>query len=76
MITLHRDEIWFWSTTPRLLLSLLDEANKIKKQDMKLLSYYIACSVWGKEIPDTDNEPVKKGIAGVDYPLNQSDIPF
>ena len=76
LVTLHQSEEWYWDVTPRLLMTLINESNKIKKQDMRLLAGYIACNVWGKEIPDDDLQPVKKGIAGVDYPLNQSDIPF
>lgn len=62
-------EEYFWESTPRKIIALIDQKKEVEKVQQKNLAIYIACYVWGKE-PDekeTDNKP----IAGRDVPINE-----
>ena len=48
-------EGYFWESTPRKIIALIDQKKQIEKAKMKNLAVYIACMVWGKD-PDEMEE--------------------
>ena len=68
-----KSEEWFWESTPRLVMALIDQKKEIEKVNMKNQAIYIACYVWGKD-PDEfeDNSNKKKPIPGIDIPVDAS----
>jgi len=67
-------EEYFWNSTPRKIISLINEKRKIDKVNQKNLAIYIACYVWGKEpddFEDADNGK-RKPIPGIDIPADDS----
>lgn len=63
-------EEYFWESTPRKIIALIDQKKQIEKAKIKNQAVYIACMVWGKD-PDEfekSNEPV----AGRDVPINEN----
>lgn len=67
---LGKTEEWFWESTPRKVLALIDQKKEIEKVNQKNLAIYIASYVWGKD-PDEIEE--RRGpIPGIDIPADQS----
>ena len=63
-------EEYFWESTPRKIIALIDQKNEIEKVKAKNLAIYTACYVWGKD-PD-ENEKEDKPVAGRDIPINET----
>lgn len=66
---LGKSEKWFWKSTPRKVLALIDQKNEIEKIKQKNLAIYIASYVWGKD-PDEFEEKERGPIPGVDIPID------
>lgn len=63
-------EQYFWESTPRKIMALIDQKKEIEKARTKNLAVYIACMVWGK---DPDEMQKKEGpMPGRDLPVNES----
>ena len=61
----------FWESTPRKIIALIDQKNKIEKARQKNQAIYIAYYVWGKNPPDDDiQEDKTKPVAGRDFPID------
>ncbi len=60
----------FWESTPRKIIALIDQKNKIEKIKQKNQAIYIACYVWGKNPPDDDVIDKTKPVAGRDVPID------
>ena len=62
-------EKYFWESTPRKIIALIDQKKEIEKAKIKNQAVYIACMVWGKD-PD---EAEKTGglVAGRDIPADE-----
>lgn len=71
IVDLGKDESWFWSTEPRIVISLINEKKKMDIEKMKTQSAYIACCVWGKNMDELDGGKEKK-VLGIDEPVNPS----
>lgn len=69
IVELGKDEDWFWNTEPRILISILDEHKRIKKEDMKAQGAYVSCCVWGNNPNELDGENQKE-VLGIDKPIN------
>ena len=63
-------EEYFWESTPRKIIALIDQKKEIEKARVKNQAVYIACMVWGKD-PDEAEEENGGLIAGRDYPANE-----
>lgn len=64
-------EQYFWESTPKKIIALIDQKKEIERARIKNQAGYIACMVWGKdpdELQTSKNEPV----AGRDMPINPS----
>ena len=62
-------ENYFWESTPKKIIALIDQKNEIEKVRQKNLAIYTACYVWGK---DPDKYEDKGGpVAGRDVPINE-----
>jgi hypothetical protein len=62
-------ESYFWESTPKKIIALIDQKNEIEKARLKNQAVYIACYVWGK---DPDKYEDKGGpVAGRDIPINE-----
>lgn len=64
-------EEYFWESTPRKILALIDQKKEIEKINQKNLAIYIASYVWGKDPDEIENEK-NKPIPGVDIPIDSS----
>lgn len=64
-------EEWFWSSTPRKVIALIDQKNEIEKIKQKNLAIYIASYVWGKD-PDEMERKENEPIPGIDVPVDES----
>ena len=63
-------EEYFWESTPRKIIALIDQKKEIEKARIKNQAVYIACMVWGK---DPDEVEEKGGpVAGRDIPISES----
>lgn len=63
-------EEYFWESTPRKIIALIDQKKEIEKAKVKNQAVYIACMVWGK---DPDEVEEKGGpVAGRDIPISES----
>lgn len=62
-------EDWFWSSTPRKVIALIDQKNEIEKIKQKNLAIYIASYVWGKD-PDEYEDHKNGPIPGIDVPID------
>lgn len=63
----------FWESTPRKIIALIDQKNKIEKVKQKNQAIYIAYCVWGKPLPNDDEDEAidkNKPVAGRDVPLD------
>lgn len=63
-------EEYFWESTPRKIIALIDQKKEIENAKIKNLAVYIACYVWGKD-PDKDGEGDGL-VAGRDKPIDPS----
>jgi hypothetical protein len=63
-------EDYFWESTPRKIIALIDQKKEIEKVRTKNLAVYIACYVWGKD-PE-ENEKADGPVAGRDVPIDPS----
>ena len=68
---LGKTEEWFWESTPRMVMALIDQKKEIEKINMKNQAIYIACYVWGKD-PDEFEEKERAPIPGIDIPADAS----
>jgi hypothetical protein len=64
-------EGYFWESTPRKIIALIDQKKQIEKARTKNLAIYIACMVWGKD-PDEMQADKNAPIAGRDFPASES----
>lgn len=60
----------FWKSTPRKIMALIDQKNRIEKIKQKNQAIYIACYVWGKTPPEDDKIDETKPVAGRDVPID------
>jgi hypothetical protein len=60
----------FWESTPRKIIALIDQKNRIEKARQKNQAVYIAYYVWGKTPPDDDVIDKTKPVAGRDVPID------
>ena len=62
-------EEYFWESTPRKIIALIDQKKEIERAKIKNQAVYIACMVWGKD----PGEMEEKGgpVAGRDIPINE-----
>lgn len=67
-----KSEEWFWESTPRLVMALIDQKKEIEKINQKNLAIYIAMYVWGKDPDEFENKDLSKPIPGIDIPIDQS----
>ena len=66
-------EGYFWESTPRKIIALIDQKKEIERAKTKNLAVYIACMVWGKD-PDEMENKKSEPIAGRDYPASESNL--
>lgn len=71
-LLLGKSEEWFWESTPRKVMALIDQKNQIEKVRQKNQAIYIACYVWGKD-PDKYEE-TDGLVAGRDMPIDPSKL--
>ena len=67
-----KSEEWFWESTPRLVMALIDQKKEIEKVNMKNQAIYSACYVWGKDPDEFEQTTSKKLIPGIDIPVDAS----
>lgn len=67
---LGKSEEEFWESTPRKVMALIDQKNKIEKIKSKNLAIYTACYVWGKD-PDENDVEDNKIMPGRDVPISE-----
>ena len=70
-LLLGKTEEWFWESTPKTVMALIDQKNQIEKIKMKNQAVYIACMVWGKD-PDEFENNADGLVAGRDRPIDPS----
>lgn len=70
-LSLGLTEDFFWKSTPRKILALIDQKNEIEKIKQKNLAIYIASYVWGKD-PDEMERKERGPIPGIDIPIDGS----
>lgn len=63
-------EEYFWESTPRKIIALIDQKNRIEKARLKNQAIYIAHCVWGKPFPDNDKKNENLPVAGRDIPID------
>ena len=66
-------EEYFWESTPRKIIALIDQKKEIEKARIKNQAVYIACMVWGKD-PDEMENKKSEPIAGRDYPASEGSL--
>ena len=71
-LLLGKTEEWFWESTPRLVMALIDQKKEIEKVNMKNQEIYIAMYVWGKDPDEIEETNSKKPIPGIDIPADAS----
>jgi hypothetical protein len=62
-------EQYFWESTPKKIIALIDQKKEIEKARIKNQAVYIACMVWGKD-PD-EIEKKDELVAGRDVPISE-----
>lgn len=67
---LGKNEEWFWESTPRKVIALIDQKKEIEKISQKNLAIYIASYVWGKDPDEIEDEHKNKPIPGIDIPID------
>ena len=71
ILLLGKTEEWFWESTPRKVIALIDQKKEIEKASQKNLALYIASYIWGKD-PDEFEDKRRRPIPGIDIPADQS----
>lgn len=66
-------ESYFWESTPRKIIALIDQKKEIEKVKEKNLAIYIASYVWGNE-PEEESDGKKKPIPGIDVPIDSETV--
>lgn len=64
-------EEYFWKSTPRNIVAIIDQKRKIEETEQKNQAIYIACYVWGKD-PDEMKKNEDGPVAGRDVPISES----
>jgi len=67
---LGKDEEWFWDSTPKKIVTMIEEKKKINIENHKALAFVIM----GGDIDNARKNPV--GTPGIDYPAGNADMPF
>ena len=62
-------EEYFWESTPRKIIALIDQKKEIEKARVKNQAVYIACMVWGKDPDEMENPDAP--VAGRDIPISE-----
>ena len=62
-------EDYFWKSTPKKIIALIDQKTETEKVKQKNLAIYTACYVWGKD-PD-EYEKEDGPVAGRDIPISE-----
>lgn len=62
-------EEFFWKSTPRKIIALINQKKEIETAKEKNLAVYIASYVWGKD-PEEMEHDNSKPIPGVDVPVD------
>ena len=62
-------EQYFWESTPRKIIALIDQKKEIEKARLKNQAVYIACYVWGND-PGKYEDKGGPG-AGRDIPISE-----
>ena len=61
-------EEYFWESTPRKIIALIDQKKKIETVNIKNLAVYVASYVWGN---DPEKNTDRDGpVAGRDKPID------
>lgn len=61
-------EEYFWESTPRKIIALIDQKKEIEKVNIKNLATFVAFYVWGKDPEkNTDGDGP---VAGRDKPID------
>ena len=62
-------EEYFWKSTPKKIIALIDQKTETEKVKQKNLAIYTACYIWGN---DPDKYEDKGGpVAGRDIPISE-----
>lgn len=64
-------ESYFWESTPKKIIALIDQKNEIEKARLKNQAVYIACYVWGKDPDDVEEKSSNEPVAGRDIPISE-----
>lgn len=65
-------EEYFWESTPRKIIALIDQKNEIEKANIKNQAVYIASFILGGKDPDEVENERRGPIPGIDIPADQS----
>ena len=60
----------FWESTPRKIMALIDQKNRIEKARARSIAMYTAYFVWGKDPDKYEND--NGLVAGRDVPINEN----
>lgn len=60
-------EQFFWESTPRKIIALIDQKKEIEKVNIKNLAVFVACYVWGKDPEEKQDDGL---VAGRDRPID------
>lgn len=63
-------EDYFWKSTPKKIIALIDQKKELEKARTKNLAVYIAYYVWGKDPEENTN--ADGPVAGRDVPIDPS----
>lgn len=61
-------ECWFWESTPRKVIAIIDQKKEIETAMQKNLAVYIASYVWGK---DPEEKKENSVVLGRDAPIDE-----
>ena len=61
-------EEYFWESTPKKIIALIDQKKEIEKANIKNLAVFVASYVWGKD-PEKNIDSDGK-VAGRDKPID------
>lgn len=62
-------EEYFWESTPRKIIALIDQKKEIEMAKIKNLAVFIASYVWGKDPEKKQDDGL---VAGRDKPIDPS----
>lgn len=69
-LSMGLSEDYFWKSTPKKIIALIDQKKEIETARTKNLAVYIAYYVWGKDPEENESGPV----AGRDIPIDPNAI--